>query len=164
MPHCPDPSQKRTEAPSTRPPEWQGLSEAFRCPPPRRSRLLPWLVAAACLPLAWTCAVGLLAAQEGPSPPDAGARDAGPSPEATEAAVGVEDGTMAAVAGRPVPVKPAPWQKTSCDAARDEVTLRSACYLELARKPPCLPSQHEHGGKCWAPVARLPRPDSSVRE
>lgn len=74
-----------------------------------------------------------------------------------------QDGTATGMAGRSIPAKPEEWQQTKpCRTERDEVELSGACYVELARKPPCKAGQYETAGKCWAAVARQRRPNTSI--
>lgn len=74
-----------------------------------------------------------------------------------------QDAAYTGMAGRSIPPKPEEWQQREpCRTERDEVALGGACYVELARKPPCKAGQFEAQGRCWAAVARQKRPSTSV--
>jgi hypothetical protein len=64
---------------------------------------------------------------------------------------------------RRIPAKPLEWMKTPpCDDEMGEVVVNGACYVELAKRPPCgrLP---EHAGKCFRAIAKAPREPTSIR-
>ena len=54
----------------------------------------------------------------------------------------------------PMPDKPFPDQaKAPCRHELDEETINGGCWMELARRPPCLREvQAEYKGKCYVPV------------
>jgi hypothetical protein len=62
----------------------------------------------------------------------------------------------------PLPAKPFPTQAAApCVAKLGEVEINEACWMELARRAPCIvESQAEHKGKCYVPVSkeRMVRP------
>lgn len=65
---------------------------------------------------------------------------------------------------RPMPAAPFKGQaRPPCE--RDEVAIREACWLELARKPPpdgCGRKGFEHEGKCYLPIQREKPPPVGV--
>ena len=65
----------------------------------------------------------------------------------------------------PVPSKPLEHQATApCKTHRDEVEINGGCWMELARKPPCLEeTQSEYQGKCYMPVVKQNPPRRSVQ-
>lgn len=74
-----------------------------------------------------------------------------------------QDSTLTGQAGRTVPKTPEDWMQTRpCKPEHDEVEINSACFVELARKPPCKTGQYEYGMKCWAAVAKQRRPSTSI--
>jgi hypothetical protein len=64
----------------------------------------------------------------------------------------------------PLPDKPFSNQaKAPCEEG--EVQLSGGCWVELAKRPPCLKKQAEYQGKCYLPVsagARMPREPQSL--
>lgn len=64
--------------------------------------------------------------------------------------------------GMKIPDKPLKGQKLKCDKAEDETNINGGCYIAVDRKPPCLPRQFEHDGKCWRPVKLAEQPPTSV--
>jgi hypothetical protein len=73
------------------------------------------------------------------------------------------DEALGGIEGIPMPDKPTAGQKRPpCDATRGEVELRGACWLELARRPPCPKGIAEHQGKCYIGVGAAPRAPTSI--
>jgi hypothetical protein len=87
-------------------------------------------------------------------PPHQQPQQLDPTPEeAYTASVGEQQ-----EAGKPgrrvIPKKPADWQKVPpCDAEVGEEAIQGACYLRLARNPPC-GRLIEHEGSCLRAVAK----------
>lgn len=74
-----------------------------------------------------------------------------------------QDDVFTGQAGRKVPSKPENWmQRAPCKPENDETEIAGACFVELARKPPCKPGQYEHTGRCWAAIAKQRRPSTSI--
>ena len=65
----------------------------------------------------------------------------------------------------PMPSKPLELQATApCRTKRDEVEINGGCWMELARRPPCIEeTQAEYQGKCYMPVVKPSRPLRSVQ-
>jgi len=63
-----------------------------------------------------------------------------------------------------LPDKPFRNQATPpCTPNRDEEEINGGCWVQLARKPPCLgETQAEYQGKCYLPVAKRTPPLQSV--
>jgi hypothetical protein len=73
------------------------------------------------------------------------------------------DEVLAGIEGIPMPDKPTAGQKRPpCDAMRGEVELRGACWLELAKHPPCPKGIAEYQGKCYVGVGAAIRPPTSI--
>ncbi len=73
------------------------------------------------------------------------------------------DEALAGIEGIPMPDKPTAGQKRPpCDAMRGEVELRGACWLELAKHPPCPRGIAEYQGKCYVGVEATPRAPTSM--
>ena len=73
------------------------------------------------------------------------------------------DGAFAGIEGIPMPDKPTAGQKRPpCDAMRGEVELRGACWLELAKHPPCPKGIAEYQGKCYVGIEATPRAPTSI--
>ncbi|QRN99139.1 hypothetical protein JRI60_09020 [Archangium violaceum] len=64
----------------------------------------------------------------------------------------------------PLPQKPFRNQAAApCQPKRDEVEINGGCWVELARRPPCIEDQAEYQGKCYLPVSKdRGRPPQSV--
>lgn len=79
------------------------------------------------------------------------------------ASVGAVPHVLASVTvGRLPP--PGPNQKRSgqCDEEQAQVELNGGCWVATERPPPCPRGKlWEHEGKCWTPVAVLPREPTS---
>ncbi|HZH13759.1 MAG TPA: hypothetical protein VE057_05300 [Archangium sp.] len=74
------------------------------------------------------------------------------------------DETLTGIQGIPMPDKPTEGQKRPpCDAMRGEVELRGACWIELAKHPPCPKGIAEYQGKCYIGVGAVPRAPTSIR-
>lgn len=74
-----------------------------------------------------------------------------------------QDDTLTGQAGRKVPAKPEDWQQRApCRSENDETEIAGACFIELARKPPCKSGQYESQGRCWAAIAKQRRPSTSI--
>ncbi|MET0406575.1 MAG: hypothetical protein ABW123_29425 [Cystobacter sp.] len=59
------------------------------------------------------------------------------------------------VVAYPLPSKPVPKQAVPpCVADNAEVEINKGCWVELAKKPPCGPSQAEYQNKCYLPVRK----------
>jgi hypothetical protein len=70
---------------------------------------------------------------------------------------------VAGIEGFPMPNKPFEGQKKPpCDTLAGEVEIRGGCWLELARRPPCLKGTAEYQGKCYAAVGAVPRAPTSI--
>lgn len=69
-----------------------------------------------------------------------------------------------AVASLSVPERPPEWQETHCDPKRREVSINGGCYKEQASGPPCAEGEFDHGGKCWAAVAKRAKPANALGE
>jgi hypothetical protein len=73
------------------------------------------------------------------------------------------DEAWAGIEGIPMPDKPTAGQKRPpCDALRGEVELRGACWLELAKHPPCPKGIAEYQGKCYVGIEATPRAPTSI--
>ncbi|HYO55841.1 hypothetical protein [Archangium sp.] len=58
----------------------------------------------------------------------------------------------------PLPDKPFSDQaKAPCKTHLDELEINGGCWVELARRPPCLEVQAEYRGKCYLPVSARSR-------
>jgi hypothetical protein len=100
---------------------------------------------------------------KGPQPAFAGvAVQAVEESQDTTLVARLEEG--ASVIAYPLPDKPFSNQaKAPCEEG--EVQLSGGCWVELARRPPCLKKQAEYQGKCYLPVsagARMPREPQSL--
>jgi hypothetical protein len=61
------------------------------------------------------------------------------------------------------PLQALDWQKPPpCDPDMAEVAINGACYVELAKKPPC-GRMVEHAGSCYRAIAKAPREPTSIR-
>ncbi|MFY0564117.1 hypothetical protein ACN28E_09725 [Archangium lansingense] len=73
------------------------------------------------------------------------------------------DEALTGIEGIPMPDKPTAGQKKPpCDAMRGEVELRGACWLELAKHPPCPRGTADYQGKCYVGVGAAPRAPTSI--
>ncbi|AKJ00445.1 hypothetical protein ATI61_104147 [Archangium gephyra] len=71
------------------------------------------------------------------------------SPAESLKLIRASDEVFADIEGIPMPDKPTAGQKwPPCDAMRGEVELRGACWLELAKHPPCPKGIAEYQGWC----------------
>ncbi|WPB75689.1 hypothetical protein KYC5002_42680 [Archangium violaceum] len=66
------------------------------------------------------------------------------------------------IEGFPMPDKPVAGQKKPpCNPKRGEVEIRSGCWMEIAKRPPCTEGAAEYQGKCYIGVgAAIPPPTS----
>jgi hypothetical protein len=80
-----------------------------------------------------------------------------PSPAAEDA---LTEGETPVVV-RP-PAKPLEWMKVPpCDSDMGEVAINGACYVELAKRPPC-GRLVEHAKSCYRAIAKTPRQPTSI--
>jgi hypothetical protein len=52
--------------------------------------------------------------------------------------------------------------KAPCFPDEGEVEINGGCWVEIAKRPPCLKNQAEHQGKCYLPVAASARKAQSL--
>lgn len=61
-----------------------------------------------------------------------------------------------------VPKKPQKdWKRPPCKSAMDEHPINGACWQRTTIKPPCGPL-YEYEGRCYRPIAVLPRLPSAI--